>query len=113
MRQNQAFRDVISTTFYKYLTLTSDNGPEFSNYVTISEITGAKFYFANPYCSWERGLNEHTNGLIRRFFPKGTDFNNVSEEDIAKVEFILNTRGRASLKYKTPNEIFLEHLLVA
>ena len=67
----------------------------------------------NNTVTWERGLNEHTNGLIRRFFPKGTDFNNVSDEDIAKVEHILNTRGRASLDYKTPNEVFLEHLLAA
>lgn len=108
-----AFENVVATTLYEFKTLTSDNGTEFTNHTKISEITGADFYFANPYSSWERGLNEHTNGLIRRFFPKGTDFNNVSDEDIAKVEHILNTRGRASLGYKTPNEVFLEHLQAA
>ena len=108
-----AFRNVVATTFYEFKTLTSDNGTEFTNHAKISEITGADFYFANPYSSWERGLNEHTNGLIRRFFPKGTDFNNVSDEDIAKVEYILNSRGRASLGYKTPNEVFLEYLQAA
>jgi len=105
-----AFENVVATTLYEFKTLTSDNGTEFTNHTKISEITGADFYFANPYSSWERGLNEHTNGLIRRFFPKGTDFNTVSDEDIAKVEHILNTRGRASLGYKTPNEVFLEYL---
>lgn len=109
----KAFENVVATTLYLFKTLTSDNGTEFTNHAKISEITGADFYFANPYSSWERGLNEHTNGLIRRFFPKGTDFNNVSDEDIAKVEHILNTRGRASLGYKTPNEVFLEHLIAA
>ena len=79
----------------------------------ISEITGAKFYFANPYHSWERGLNEHTNGLIRRFYPKGTDFNVVSDDHIAQLEHILNTRGRASLDYKAPNDLFLEKLRAA
>ena len=108
-----AFENVVATTLYEFKTLTSDNGTEFTNHTKISEITGADFYFANPYSSWERGLNEHTNGLIRRFFPKGTDFNNVSDEDIAKVEHILNTRGRASLGYKTPNEVFLEYLQAA
>ncbi len=73
-------------------------------------MTGADFYFARPYHSWERGLNEHTNGLIRRFYPKGTDFNLVTEDDIYKLEHILNTRGRPSLQYKSPNEVFLEHL---
>lgn len=109
----EAFRGIVSTTLYEFKTLTSDNGTEFTNHAKISEITGADFYFANPYSSWERGLNEHTNGLIRRFFPKGTDFNTVSDEDIAKVEHILNTRGRASLGYKTPNEVYLEYLQAA
>jgi IS30 family transposase len=108
-----AFENVAATTLYVLKTLISDNGSEFTSHAKISEITGADFYFANPYSSWERGLNEHTNGLIRRFFPKGTDFNNVSDEDIAKVEHILNTRGRASLGYKTPNEVFLEYLQAA
>lgn len=109
----EAFRNIVATTLYEFKTLTSDNGTEFTNHAKISEITGADFYFANPYSSWERGLNEHTNGLIRRFFPKGTDFNTVSDEDIAKVEHILNTRGRASLGYKTPNEVYLEYLQAA
>lgn len=109
----EAFCEISRSTFYDFKTITSDNGPEFAQHKQIAEITGAKFYFANPYASWERGLNEHTNGLIRRFYPKGTDFNLVTDEDIAKLEHILNTRGRASLGYRSPNAVFLEYLLAA
>ncbi|WP_440864977.1 IS30 family transposase [Symbiopectobacterium purcellii] len=60
-----------ANTFCKFKTLTADNGPEFALHEQITQITGAQVYFAHPYHSWERGLNEHTNGLIRRFLPKG------------------------------------------
>ncbi len=89
------------------------NGPEFALHEQITQITGAQVYFAHPYHSWERGLNEHTNGLIRRFYPKGTDFSQVSHRKIAELEHILNTRRRKSLGYRSPNEVFLTHLLVA
>ncbi|PAV10691.1 IS30 family transposase, partial [Arsenophonus sp. ENCA] len=79
----------------------------------ITEITGANVFFARPYHSWERGLNEHSNGLIRRFYPKGTDFNSVTDNEIAELEHILNTRGRKSLSYFSPNEVFLAHLMAA
>ena len=102
----EAFKDIDRSTFYDFKTLTSDNGSEFAAHEDISEVTGADFFFARPYHSWERGLNEHTNGLIRRFYPKGTDFNEVSDEEIAKLEHILNTRGRASLGYRSPNDVF-------
>ena len=108
-----AFQDIVNNTMCEFKTITSDNGSEFAMHAEIAKITGAKFYFARPYHSWERGLNEHTNGLIRRFYPKKTDFNSVSEEDIAKLEHTLNTRGRRSLNYKSPNEVFVEHLLAA
>ncbi|WP_440863551.1 IS30 family transposase [Symbiopectobacterium purcellii] len=108
-----AFRDIEANTFCKFKTLTADNGPEFALHEQITQITGAQVYFAHPYHSWERGLNEHTNGLIRRFYPKGTDFSQVSHRKIAELEHILNTRGRKSLGYRSPNEVFLTHLLVA
>ena len=108
-----AFQNIVNNTLYEFKTITSDNGTEFALHDEIAKVTGAAFYFARPYHSWERGLNEHTNGLIRRFYPKGTDFNQVNDEDIAQIEHILNTRGRASLGYKSPNDVFLEHLLVA
>ena len=109
----EAFRDIEANTFCEFKTLTADNGPEFAQHMAITQVTGAKVYFARPYHSWERGLNEHTNGLIRRFYPKGTDFNEVSDEDIARLEHILNVRGRKSLGYLSPNEVFLEYLHAA
>jgi transposase, IS30 family len=110
---NKAFKEIVSSTFYIFKTITSDNGTEFAGHKEITQTTGADFYFANPYSSWERGVNEHTNGLIRRFFPKGTDFNEIPDEKIARVEHILNTRGRAVLDFRSPNEVFLEHLMAA
>ncbi|ALB24697.1 integrase (plasmid) [Piscirickettsia salmonis] len=102
------FMNVVGSTFFDFKTITSDNGTEFAGHEVISKITEADFYFARPYRSCDRGLNEHTNGLIRRFLPKGTDFNEVSDKEIAKIEHILNTRRRASLNYRSPNHVFLE-----
>ena len=68
-------------------------------------------YFAHPYSAWERGTNENTNGLIRRYFPKGTDFNNVTEDQLKTVQDKLNNRPRKILGYKTPEELMaLEHI---
>ena len=66
-------------------------------------------YFAHPYSSWERGLNENTNGLIRQYFPKKTDFDQIGHDQIAEVESKLNRRPRKCLDTKTPNEIFLSN----
>ncbi|WP_238358276.1 IS30 family transposase [Piscirickettsia salmonis] len=79
-------------------TITSDNGTEFAGHEAISKITEADFYFARPYRSCDRGLNDHTNGLIRRFLPKGTDFNEISDKEIAKIEhYIIEPDKRHSL----------------
>ncbi|MEZ9933835.1 MULTISPECIES: IS30 family transposase [unclassified Vibrio] len=67
------------STFYEFKTITADNGTEFAGHQEVAKITNADFYFAKQYNAWERGLNEHTNGLIRRFLPKVTDFNEVSD----------------------------------
>ena len=85
-------------------TLTVDNGSENADWKTIEKHTGVKCYYANPYHSWERGTNENTNGLIRDYFPKKTDFTRISDEDIAFVEHELNTRPRKRLNYLTPLE---------
>ncbi len=74
----EGFKDVHQSTPYEFKTITVDYGTEFAGHQEVAEITNAGFYFTKPYSSWERGLNEHTNGLIRRFLPKGTDFNDVS-----------------------------------
>lgn len=85
-------------------TITFDNGSENSGWRTIEEATGVKTFFAHPYHSWERGANENTNGLLREYFPKKTDFSMISEETIKEVEFLLNSRPRKRLGYLTPLE---------
>lgn len=89
-------------------TLTVDNGPENRSWIETERDAGVKVYFAHPYHSWERGTNENTNGLVRRYFPKGTDFSEVSEEEIARVEYALNTRPRKRLGYRSPLEVFIQ-----
>lgn len=87
-------------------TLTSDNGTEFAGHKTIAKTLNASFYFCHPYSSWERGLNENTNGLIRQFFPKHMKFDTITDEQIKQVEDRLNNRPRKSLNYRTPNEVY-------
>ena len=96
----------------KYIrkTMTYDNGIEMANHKWLSNNTGMDVYFANPYSSWERGTNENTNGLIRRFFPKGTDFNKITIEQLKQAQFALNNRPRKILGYKTPNEIMNQEI---
>ena len=89
------------------ITLTSDNGKEFAEHKKIADKLNAKFYFAHPYASWERGLNENTNGLIRQYFPKGSDFTNITQKEINQVMHKLNNRPRKCLGIKTPNQVFL------
>ena len=91
----------------KVKTITFDNGLEFSAHESIAEGLEAAIYFAHPYASWERGINENTNGLIRQYFPKDTNFNEVTDEDIEFVMDRLNARPRATRNFKSPNEIFL------
>lgn len=86
-------------------TLTYDNGTEMAKHKLFSTQTGMDVYFAHPYSSWERGTNENTNGLIRRFYPKGTDFNNLTEKDLEDLQNRLNNRPRKVLGYYTPEEM--------
>lgn len=90
----------------KIKTITSDNGLEFSNHKNISKALDCEYYFCHPYSSWERGLNEYTNGLIRQYIPKGTSFENITPEYIKMIEDRLNNRPRKSLNWRTPNEVF-------
>ena len=84
-------------------TITADNGKEFAYHEKISEALETEFYFAHPYSSWERGLNENTNGLLRQYFPKKTDFKNVSQKEVSFAVKRLNTRPRETLGFKTPD----------
>lgn len=88
------------------LTITSDNGTEFAQHEWIAKNLEASIFFAHPYHSWERGLNENTNGLIRQYIPKGSSFADLTPERINEVETLLNSRPRKSLNYATPDEIF-------
>ena len=87
-------------------TITADNGKEFAGHSSLSKALDAKFYFARPYHSWERGLNEHTNGLVRQYLPKGTDFRSVTDAEVQAVEDLLNSRPRKALGFRTPEEVF-------
>jgi IS30 family transposase len=104
----EATREVVSRRLANLPshTLTVDNGPENRTWEETEKGAGVKVYFAHPYHSWERGTNENTNGLVRRYFPKGTDFDEVSEEEIARVEYALNMRPRKRHGFKTPLEIW-------
>jgi transposase, IS30 family len=87
-----------------------DNGSEHYLHTRLQEELGMKTYFADPYCSWQRGTNEATNGLLRRYFPKGTDFHLVSQEAVNEVVIRLNSTPRKVLGYQTPLEVFTAHI---
>ena len=92
-------------------TITADNGKEFAGHQDITRELDAQVYFAKPYHSWERGLNEHTNGLVRQYFPKGTPFDSLSAEDVQMVEDLLNSRPRKILDFQTPMEVMQRSIL--
>ena len=91
-------------------TITSDNGKEFAYHQQVSDELEIDYYFCQPYHSWERGVNEHTNKLIRQYYPKGFDFWCTTATEVQIVENKLNNRPRNKLKYRTPNEVFDEFL---
>ena len=90
--------------------MTYDNGIEMARHEIITENTGMKIYFAHPYSSWERGTNENTNGLIRRYLPKGTNFNEIDLTQLQIIQEKLNNRPRKIIKYKTPKEMMENEL---
>lgn len=100
-------------TIFKALTITSDNGSEFALHKKISKKLNVDFFFAAPYRSWHRGLNEHTNGLIRQFLPKKCSFADLTEDDIFKIESNLNNRPRKALNFQTPLEMLLSRATAA
>jgi IS30 family transposase len=102
-----ALIDMLSPFQDKVHTITTDNGKEFAKHQEISKALKTDVYFAHPYHSWERGLNENTNGLIRQYFPKNYSFDNITTENVIFVQNRLNMRPRKSLNYKTPLEEFL------
>jgi IS30 family transposase len=90
--------------------VTADNGKAFSGHKGLAQSLGCDIYFVHPYHSWERGLNEHTNGLIRQYLPKGTSFEGLTQRQLDRIVEKINNRPRKALGYRTPNEVFSEHL---
>jgi IS30 family transposase len=90
-------------------TITADNGKEFACDEKISDVLEADFYFAHPYSSWERGLNENINGLLRQYFPKNTDFKKVTQIEVRRAVKRLNTQPRKYLDFKTTAALMAQH----
>jgi IS30 family transposase len=117
-RVNSKSADVVTAatisllTPYKaaVLTITADNGKEFAYHEEMTETLDAAVYFADPYCSWQRGLNENTNGLLRQYWPKNTDFKQVPPSAVISVITSLNNRPRKKLNYQTPAKKMAEHM---
>jgi transposase, IS30 family len=93
--------------------ITFDNGTEFARCDRLEKHLGIKLYYADPGCPYQRGSNENTNGLIRQYFPKGTDFREISHHEVRRVEKLLNERPRACLGFRTPAEEFFEKSLTS
>ena len=92
------------------LTLTYDRGSEMARHKLFTKTTKMRVYFADPHSPWQRGTNENTNGLVRQFFPKGTDFVTVSRKELKRVQDLLNGRPRKILGFYTPYEAFSQLL---
>jgi len=90
-------------------TMTLDNGKEFGEHELLAEQLGLSVYFADPYSAWQRGTNENTNGLVRQFFPKGTNFTRVSDDEIARVEQLINERPRRRHGYQSPSQLIASY----
>lgn len=104
----QAITSLLSQHQQKTHTITYDNGTEFAKHTDVNQMLDCQSYFATPYHSWERGLNEHTNGLIRQFLPKGTDFTHITQTQCKIIQNYLNNRPRKCLNYLTPHEAFFK-----
>jgi len=92
------------------LTITADNVKEFAYHEKMTEALAADVYFADPYSSWLRGLNENTNGLMRQYWPKKADFKKVSKKEVSSVILQLNEHPRKKLNYKTPAKLMADHM---
>lgn len=108
----EAVQLAITTALLAFVvhSITFDNGKEFALHLLIAATLNTETFFARPYHSWERGTNENTNGLVRQYIPKKTDFATVSHEDVAKIEHLLNTRPRKCLGYNTPQRAYNQSL---
>jgi IS30 family transposase len=90
--------------------MTADNGKEFAFHEQMIDTLSAKVYFADPYCSWQRGLNENTHGLLRQYWPKATNFKKVSQKQVSSVVVELSARLRKKLNYQTLSKLMGKHM---
>ena len=104
----QAIIKMVKASNLPALTMTFDNGKEFSNHEKIAEVLNLDTYFAHPYSSFERGLNENQNGLVRQYIPKKTCFDKITHQQIKKIQDLLNIRPRKSLDFLSPKEFVAE-----
>lgn len=91
-------------------TITCDRGKEFAGYENLEKELKCDVYFADPYCAWQRGTNENSNGLLREFYPKGMDLSKTSNNELDRCLSLMNNRPRKCIKFKTPNEVITEQL---
>jgi len=103
---SKSIKKMLSSMKDKIHTITFDNGKEFALHEKISSDLDAKVFFADPYSFWQRAINENTNGLIRQYIPKKTDFSKLTQKEIAFIEWKINNRPRKKLGFKTPYEVF-------
>ena len=109
-RQDNAFNKATIKAFFSVpdklkKSFTVDNGKEFAAHQELTEATGMKVYFCDPYSPWQRGTNENTNGLLRQFFPKGTSFADISDDDLQNIVYLINNRPRKRFNFLTPFEV--------
>ena len=102
----EAMVDLLRPHKRRCKTITLDNGKEFADHAFVAKCLGAKMYFAHPYCSWERGLNENHNGLLRQYFPKAMSLAGVTQDQVDEAVYALNHRPRKCLGWRTPHEVF-------
>jgi IS30 family transposase len=103
---SQAMIDLLDPVKQMVATMTYDNGKEFAMHESVNTAIECESFFADPYCSWQRGTNENTNGLIRQYVPKGRHFSTLTHEEVQMIQDKLNNRPRKRLKFKTPNQVF-------
>ena len=103
---SQAIEDALKPVSARVKTLTVDNGKEFAYHQKVDAVLNIQTFFADPYCSWQRGSNENFNGLLRQYIPKKRRMQTVTDEELAMIENRLNHRPRKRLGFKTPHEVF-------
>ena len=91
-------------------TMTYDQGSEMHGHKILTQRTGVQIYFADPHSPWQRGSNENTNGLLRQYLPKGSDLSIYSQEELDDIALSLNTRPRQTLGFRTPLQVYTEHI---